>query len=395
MANISVTYSFSNSTTADASQVNQNFTDIINGTSDGTKDFSINALTCAGTATLNGNVTLGNSSADDLTFTGSLASSVPIKTNNSYDIGSATLGLAGVYLGAPSSRSTRIRANQSLSGSHTIILPDGNAANAGYVMKDDGSGNLYWESAMINEIEAIAADNTLGADNQVVFCDTTGSANVTLTIPDAGAAANSGRRIKFIRTGAADTYKVILSPAGGTINGSATYELWVQYQSIELISDGSNWFVIDEFVPEIAFFGTNGVATSVASSLTDIPFATEVYDTAGAFSSTTFTAPMPGIYKMSTELYCAATSNWSAGEFFAIEAAIAGTNYRIYSDEFIAAGTTVVASGGGTIEAAVAAAGTMKIQALQQTGSALTLDGTGTRNFVNIRRVGWSSFGTA
>ena len=73
MANVSVSYTFSNSTTADATQVNQNFTDIINGTSDGTKDFSISALTCAGNVTFNGNTTIGNASSDDLTVTASLA----------------------------------------------------------------------------------------------------------------------------------------------------------------------------------------------------------------------------------------------------------------------------------------------------------------------------------
>src|SRR3990167_2020770 len=124
MGYITVTNNFSNGSTSDADAVDQNFTDIINGTSDGTKDFSINALTCAGAATFNGNVTLGNASGDDITITGSLAASVPIKTNNSFDIGSATLGLASIYLGAPSSRSTRLRAYQSLAASYTITLPD-------------------------------------------------------------------------------------------------------------------------------------------------------------------------------------------------------------------------------------------------------------------------------
>lgn len=44
MAAISVTYTFSNSTVADADQVNQNFTDVINGTSDGTKDLTVNDI---------------------------------------------------------------------------------------------------------------------------------------------------------------------------------------------------------------------------------------------------------------------------------------------------------------------------------------------------------------
>ncbi len=136
-----MTYTFSNGSTADATQVNTNFTDIINSLTDGTKSLTIDALTCAGTATFNGSVSIGNGSIDDLTVTASLASTVPIKTNNSFDIGSSTLGLQSIYLGAPSSRTTRIRAHQSLSGSHTLVLPNGNG-NSGEYIETDGSGNL-------------------------------------------------------------------------------------------------------------------------------------------------------------------------------------------------------------------------------------------------------------
>ncbi len=68
MAAPSYTYTLTNGTTADASQVQQNFTDIRNGVTDSTKDLSISALTCAGSVTFNGNVTLGNASGDDITF---------------------------------------------------------------------------------------------------------------------------------------------------------------------------------------------------------------------------------------------------------------------------------------------------------------------------------------
>ena len=70
MANPSVTYTFSNGTAADASEVNTNFSDIINSLTDGTKSLSIDAITAAGAATFNGNVTLGNASGDAITVTG-------------------------------------------------------------------------------------------------------------------------------------------------------------------------------------------------------------------------------------------------------------------------------------------------------------------------------------
>lgn len=128
MPNPSYTYSLTNGTTADASQVMQNFNDILNGATDGTKDLSISALTVAGTATLNGNVNLGNASGDDITVTGSLASTVPIKTDNSYDIGASSgpLRLRALYgytlnLGTTST-TTGITLNNSVSSYSPTVL---------------------------------------------------------------------------------------------------------------------------------------------------------------------------------------------------------------------------------------------------------------------------------
>jgi hypothetical protein len=73
MANPAVTYTFTNGSVADASQVNQNFTDIINGLTDGTKSLNIDAITAAGKATLNGAVDLGNATGDVITVNGAFA----------------------------------------------------------------------------------------------------------------------------------------------------------------------------------------------------------------------------------------------------------------------------------------------------------------------------------
>ena len=65
MAYPSVTYTFSNDTIADASEVNTNFTNIISGFSDGSKDLNMNIATFAGAVTCNANVTIGNNVSDD------------------------------------------------------------------------------------------------------------------------------------------------------------------------------------------------------------------------------------------------------------------------------------------------------------------------------------------
>ncbi len=130
MTSPSLTYTFTNNTTADASQVMQNFNDLLNGITDGTKDLSVYGLTAAGTATLNGSVTLGSASDDVLTIAASLASTIPIKTTNTYNIGSATLGLAGIYFGTGDTDTARIVAASTFAASRTYTLPDaGGAAN--------------------------------------------------------------------------------------------------------------------------------------------------------------------------------------------------------------------------------------------------------------------------
>lgn len=93
----SVTNTFTNGTTADATAVNQNFTDLITAMTDGQKSFSIDALTCTGSATFNGAVNLGNATGDDVTVTGYLASALIPKTDDTYDLGTAALAWQDAY----------------------------------------------------------------------------------------------------------------------------------------------------------------------------------------------------------------------------------------------------------------------------------------------------------
>lgn len=142
MAAPSYTYTLTNGSTADASQVTQNFNDILNGVTDGTKDLTINALTCNGAVSFKGTVALGDAAADDITVTGSLASSIPIKTTNTYDIGSATKGLAGAYFGA-NSQTVRIIGSSSMSATWTLTLPV-SAGSANQLLITNGSGVTSW-----------------------------------------------------------------------------------------------------------------------------------------------------------------------------------------------------------------------------------------------------------
>ncbi len=165
MAAPSVTYTFVNGTTASATEVNTNFTDIINGVSDTTKDLSINALTCAGNATFNGNMTFGNASSDTITFTGSLSSTIPITTTYSYDLGSTTKGLKNIYLGSDDSaaRTTLLKAG-TVGTSNTLTFPitDGTIG-----LNTDASSeisNLSIACSVAGSALTIALKNKAGSD---------------------------------------------------------------------------------------------------------------------------------------------------------------------------------------------------------------------------------------
>jgi hypothetical protein len=172
------TYLLTNGTSADADQVQQNFNDAKNGVQDGTKDIAVSAFSASGAATFQGHVTLGNATNDDITVTGSLASSIPVKTTFSYDIGTSIVGLRDIYLGSADSaaRTTKIR-GATVASSWTLTTPT-SGGSAGQFLATDGSGTTSWMDggpglAMNYSIAASVASSALtisvkGADGNAL-----------------------------------------------------------------------------------------------------------------------------------------------------------------------------------------------------------------------------------
>jgi hypothetical protein len=238
----SLTYTLTNGNTADATQVMQNFTDILNGVSDGTKDLSINALTAAGAATLNGHVTLGNAAADDLTINASLASSIPVKTTATYNIGAATLGLLSVYFGR-NSQTTRVIGSATMSATYTLTLP-ASAGTKGYVpYNSDGSATLTWTHGQTGVYTSTDESYTvLDGDGYKTILVSTGASNRTPVLPTA--ADNAGREITFKKIDTGAGYVVIEGEGAETINGTANFTLNYQYDWVTLVCDGTAWHSI-------------------------------------------------------------------------------------------------------------------------------------------------------
>lgn len=186
MAFPSVTYTFTNGTTADATQVNQNFTDLINGLSDGTKALNVAAITAGGTYTANGNVVLGASSSNTLTVNASLASTIAISANNTYAIGSAGLGLSGLYLGSAGGFTTKLLG--AATSSYTLTFPPAAPATAGY-LKMDTSGTvtapvLGQQVSSSTDANTITSSSYTDLPNLTVSITTTGRPVILAVVAD-------------------------------------------------------------------------------------------------------------------------------------------------------------------------------------------------------------------
>lgn len=198
MASPAVTYTFSNSTTADAGQVNTNFSDLISGMTDGTKDFSIAALTLAGALTANGNCTFGNATSDTVTYTARIASTFVPSTTATYDQGTSSLGWASMYFGR-NSQTVRVIPSASTAASYTFTLPL-NVGTTGYALVDsDGAATTAWQP--LHGPDAVI--------NASLACSVATSA-LTISLKDAGgsdASSTSPIRIAFrSATAATGTY---------------------------------------------------------------------------------------------------------------------------------------------------------------------------------------------
>ena len=239
-----VTYSFSNSTTADATQVNQNFTDVLNGLSDGTKNLNISALTAAGATVLNGAVTLGDGTPDDITVNGSLASSLPIKTTFSYDLGSSTVGWKSFYLGSSDSAAKTVRLIAGIIGtSYTLTLPT-SAGSAGNGISNLGSGSL-----------AFLPQNSSDAIN-LGLAASVGSSALTVNLKGADGNAPSSTNPVYI------TFRNATSATGTPVTRAVTGALSVVVSSGSTLGHASGSVTQYVYVYAIDNAGTVELAVS-------------------------------------------------------------------------------------------------------------------------------------
>lgn len=300
MAAPSVTWTFSNSTTADATQVNTNFTNLVDGASDSTKDYTINAITAAGAATFNGNVTLGNGTPDDISILGSIATSIPVKTTFSYDLGTSSIGWKSIYFGSNDSagRTTRIIAG-AVSASWTLTLPTAVGAIGKALFTTDAAGATTWRYSDKVVASQTAAYSATG-DETFIPCDAT-SAGFTVTLP--AASTHSGKRFTIKKTDSSANVVTVDGNGSETIDGAADVKLLLQYESVTLLCNGTGWHIENwppisgTYTPTLT--GTGNVDATTARLTTYVKTRDMVHVAGGceidanSLAATSFTISLP------------------------------------------------------------------------------------------------------
>lgn len=134
----------------------------------------------------------------------------------------------------------------SLSGTETfsggtlnrsIVVPP----TAGYVPVGTGTG---WEAELAGGIldhTTVTTNTILGASDLVVLCNASSGA-ITLNLP--AASSNSGRTYIVKKIDSSGNRVILDGSSSETIDDSTTYILTSQYDSIQVMCDGTEWWVI-------------------------------------------------------------------------------------------------------------------------------------------------------
>lgn len=126
---------------------------------------------------------------------------------------------------------------------------------------------------------AFTANTTASTtDNVLVF---TGTSACTVTLPDATTIAGRTYRIKNASTTGPVPVVTVATTSSQTIDGGATWLLDNSYEAVTVVSNGANWVISDQSVPDGSgtnwSLGGNGVTSTKNFGTTtnfDIPFIT-------------------------------------------------------------------------------------------------------------------------
>jgi len=109
---------------------------------------------------------------------------------------------------------------------------------------------------------------TAGADDGLILADAS-SATFSITLPTAVGVSGKIYRVKRVDQTLANSVTVVTT-SSQTIDGALTKLLATQYEEIDVVSDGSNWQILNRRIPQVWFDYTptfTGFGTAASVSL--------------------------------------------------------------------------------------------------------------------------------
>lgn len=157
-----------------------------------------------------------------------------------------------------------------------IFFVDGSADAIGISTTTPASG-LDIQTSMGLGVTTITSATTLDNTHNVVLCNT---GAYTVTLP---AAASHTGKVYYIKNIDTDSDDITIDGNGGeTIDGAATVVLYVQYDAIRIVSDGTEWHIIDdERIPHKCVLTRDAVQAITNATATEVLFDAEGVDNAG------------------------------------------------------------------------------------------------------------------
>ena len=151
---------------------------------------SFTTLTASGATTLNGAVTLGDATADDVTITGRIAGHIVPKTNDTYDLGTSSLRWRTAYLAASTLDLGGATISSDGTGTITITgagatLPSGSLVGTEIIAGGDAVNTLLRDIPFFKTGNLSTANVTFGfkasGENERIFDDFTLAAGTAIT----------------------------------------------------------------------------------------------------------------------------------------------------------------------------------------------------------------------
>jgi hypothetical protein len=227
---------------------------------------------------------------------------------------------------------------------------DGTNASEGLYLYKNATWQLVVLGSVPNyNVVSKSAAYTLTSSDDVILADTT-SAAFTLTLP--AAASNSGKQYIIVKTNTTANLLTVDGNAAETINGIASVTIGNQYANLKIISDGTNWIVINQKNEVFAKYSSNVGQSMTDSAFDIIDFEDKEFDSHNAVTtgaSWKFTAPISGTYNISVSVGFGSIS-WTAGEEVDLVVYKNGSNNsNLLLKEFEATGSFAMIHSGSTL----------------------------------------------